>query len=99
MIRRAVWFIGGAIAGVTGMSWARRKLTILADQITPANVGHLIASAVRRTARQVRRAVHAAVIAYRGPTVVDVRVPPGSVSTVKNASHRHNSPRRRSTHR
>ena len=99
MIRRAVWFVGGAIAGVTGMSWARRKMMLLADQITPANFGHLIASAVRRTARQVRRAVHAAVVAYRGPAVVVAPVPTDSVTTVKNASHRHNSPRRRSTHR
>lgn len=98
MIRRLAWFLSGAIAGVTGLSWARRKMVLIADQITPSNVGHLVVVAVRRTARQVRRSVRAAVIAYRGAGESTL-VPFEARTSARDASHRHNSPRRRSTHR
>lgn len=100
MIRRFFWFISGAIAGVTGMSWARRKMVVLADQITPAKIVHALMGAVRETGRQLRRAVRAAVEAYQGGSVDLSRTTPSDGSTkVINATHRHNSPRRRSTHR
>ena len=100
MIRRFVWFVSGAIAGVTGMSWARRKMVDLADQLTPAKIAHVLMGAVRQTGRQIRRAVRAAFEAYRGnPADVSRGVQADSSATVINATHRHNSPRRRSTHR
>jgi len=82
------------------MSWARRKMVVLADQITPAKIGHALMGGVRQTGRQLRRAVRAAVEAYRGGTSESSRGNQvGSSAQAINATHRHNSPRRRSTHR
>jgi len=38
MMRRLFWFLLGAIAGVVGVSWAKRKVVDFAEQVTRASV-------------------------------------------------------------
>ena len=38
MIRRIFWFVVGAVAGITGMSWLKKTMSSLADRMTPANI-------------------------------------------------------------
>jgi hypothetical protein len=38
MMRRLFWFLLGAIAGVAGMSWAKRKVVDFSEQVTLASV-------------------------------------------------------------
>lgn len=34
MIRRLFWFVSGAVAGVTGMAWVKRRATEMREAIT-----------------------------------------------------------------
>jgi hypothetical protein len=38
MMRRVFWFLLGAIAGVVGVSWAKRKVVDFSEQVTLASV-------------------------------------------------------------
>ena len=38
MMRRLFWFLLGAIAGVVGVSWAKRKVVDFSEQVTLASV-------------------------------------------------------------
>jgi len=38
MMRRLFWFLLGAIAGVGGVSWAKRKVVDFSEQVTLASV-------------------------------------------------------------
>ena len=38
MMRRLFWFLLGAIAGVVGVSWAKRKVVDFSQQVTLASV-------------------------------------------------------------
>ena len=47
MIKRLTWFVGGAVAGVTGAGYAKRKVKETASQLTPSKVVRTAASKVR----------------------------------------------------
>jgi len=38
MMRRLFWFLLGAVSGVVGMSWAKRKVVDFSEQVTLASV-------------------------------------------------------------
>ena len=70
MIKRATWFLGGAIAGVAGTRYAKRKVKATAGKLAPAQPrqgrrqrrfaarGHDVAEAVRE-GREAKRAKEA----------------------------------------
>lgn len=53
MMRRAFWFVLGAIAGVSGVSYARRKAGEIAERLTPAAVFDALVDVVRIIVRKV----------------------------------------------
>lgn len=66
MIKRLTWFVGGAVAGVTGAGYAKRKVKQTASQLTPAKVARTAVTKVREgkdavvdAVREGREAMHA----------------------------------------
>jgi hypothetical protein len=47
MITRATWFVAGAAAGAVGVTYTRRKVKAVAEQMTPANVARNVAGRAR----------------------------------------------------
>src|SRR5471032_650282 len=75
MIKRVTWFISGAVAGIAGAGYAKRKVKATAEQLAPVNVaknigarakarGHDVADAIRE-GRQAMRAKEAELRARR----------------------------------
>ena len=52
-MRRLFWFVMGAIAGVTGVSYARRKAGEIAEKLTPAAVFDALVEIVRVVVRKI----------------------------------------------
>ena len=42
MIKRMTWFVGGAVAGVAGVSVAKRKMKLSATHLTPKHIAHCL---------------------------------------------------------
>ena len=53
MMRRLFWFVMGAIAGVTGVSYARRKAREIAEKLTPTAVFDALVEIVRVVVRKI----------------------------------------------
>lgn len=53
MMRRLFWFVSGAIAGITGMSYLRRKAGEIAGKLTPAAVFDALVDVVRVIVRKI----------------------------------------------
>lgn len=64
-MRRAVWFVGGVAAGVSGAGYAKRKVTAAANKLKPSNVAHSATDAVGRGAHRISDAVKEGVSAAR----------------------------------
>lgn len=58
-MRRALWFVSGAVAGIVGAGAARRKARAVVADLTPANVA-------RRSVERLRLAVDEGRLAARG---------------------------------
>ncbi|MFZ9018292.1 MAG: hypothetical protein ACO23O_15015 [Ilumatobacteraceae bacterium] len=56
-MRRLTWFVSGAAAGITGSTYAAKKLKRTAAQLTPVAVARSTTSKARAAARQVTEAV------------------------------------------
>lgn len=52
-MRRLFWFVSGAIAGITGMSYLRRKAGEIAGKLTPAAVFDALVDVVRVIVRKI----------------------------------------------
>jgi hypothetical protein len=66
MIKRMTWFVGGAVAGITGAGYAKRKVKETASHLTPAHVARTAVAKVRErkdavvdAVREGREAMHA----------------------------------------
>ena len=59
MIKRLVWFVGGAVAGIAGASVARKKVHEVATELAPANVAKKATARVRDAVAEGRRAAKA----------------------------------------
>lgn len=57
MIKRLSWFVGGAVAGVTGAGYAKRKVKQTAAHLAPANVARTAVAKVRDRGHDVVEAV------------------------------------------
>jgi hypothetical protein len=61
MIRRVFWFLLGAVAGITGMSWLKKTMTALADRMTPGNIAdaafHSLTAVLQKAAELIRLAI------------------------------------------
>ena len=57
MIKRLTWFAGGAVAGVAGAGYAKRKVKETASQLAPANVARVAVAKVRERTHDVVDAV------------------------------------------
>lgn len=57
MIKRLTWFVGGAVAGVTGAGYAKRKVKETASQLAPTNVARSAVAKVRARTHDVVDAV------------------------------------------
>ena len=57
MMRRAVWFAGGLATGRAGAGYAKRKVTVAARRLAPANVARGATNSVRRSGQRVADAV------------------------------------------
>lgn len=64
-MRRAVWFVGGVAAGVTGAGYTKRKVSAAAIKLKPSNVAHSAADAMSRGVHRVTDAVKEGVSAAR----------------------------------
>jgi len=60
MFKRALWFLIGTAAGVTGSAWAMARVTRARQALTPANLG-------RSAALTVADALHGAGSRLRSP--------------------------------
>ncbi|MFM8311043.1 MAG: hypothetical protein ACKOAZ_04005 [Ilumatobacteraceae bacterium] len=56
MIRRLVWFVSGAVAGVLGAGYAKRKARAAAEELAPAAVARRAAGRLRDAVDEGRRA-------------------------------------------
>ena len=59
MIKRMTWFIGGAVAGVTGAGIAKRKVKRAATHLAPKNVVRGMTGRVRDAVAEGRQAMRA----------------------------------------
>ena len=57
MIKRLVWFVGGAVAGIAGASVARKKVHEVATELAPANVAKKATARLRDAVAEGRRAM------------------------------------------
>jgi hypothetical protein len=53
MMRRATWFVAGAAAGAVGVSYTRRKVKAVADQLAPVNVARGVGRRAQARGRDV----------------------------------------------
>ena len=95
MFRRAFWFLLGAVSGVLGVAWARRKTDELREAITVESVARLVARTAVATWRQFRVAV-TGIVGLLDDDREDAVVPATTTSTTQR---RHIAPQPRSTHR
>jgi hypothetical protein len=59
MMKRVTWFMSGAVAGVAGASFAKKKVKQAANHLTPRNVAHGATVRVRDAFGEGRRAMRA----------------------------------------
>jgi hypothetical protein len=100
MFRRAFWFLLGAISGVLGVAWARRKTDELREAITVESVARLgarTAVALWQRLSIFLVGVTTYVTGRRGP--VDETDVPARATTTSTTQRRHIAPQPRSTHR
>jgi hypothetical protein len=57
MIKRATWFVSGAVAGIAGTGYAKRKVKETASQLAPTNVARTAVAKVRERGHDVAEAV------------------------------------------
>ena len=57
MLKRVSWFVSGAIAGIAGAGFAKRKVKQTAAQLTPTNIAKTAAAKVREKGHDVADAV------------------------------------------
>ena len=57
MIKRMTWFVGGAVAGVAGLSVAKRKMKQAATHLTPKHIVHGISDRVHDAFSEGRRRI------------------------------------------
>jgi hypothetical protein len=96
MFRRVFWFLLGAVCGVLGVAWARRKTDELREAITVESVARLAARTALAAWRQLRVAVTGIVGLVDDDDRGDAPVPASTTSTTQR---RHIAPQPRSTHR
>src|SRR5262245_13842213 len=63
VMRRAVWFVGGAAAGASGALYVKRTVAAVAQRVRPANVAKSAGGAVRRAGNRVGDAMREGVVA------------------------------------
>lgn len=56
-MKRVTWFVGGVAAGVTGASYAKKKVKEKAAQVSPAGVARSAATRTKQTALHVVDAI------------------------------------------
>ena len=77
MMKRLLWFVSGAAAGVAGAGFAKRKVRAVATELTPAHVAKKASERVRdaiaegRRAARTREAELKAALDGRGSTLAD----------------------------
>jgi hypothetical protein len=77
VIKRLVWFVGGAVAGLAGAGFAKRKMREVATELAPAHVAKKAGERVRdaisegRRAARLREAELKAALDGRGSTLAD----------------------------
>jgi hypothetical protein len=59
MIKRLTWFVGGAVAGVAGAGFAKRKVKKAAANLTPKHVIHGVTGRIRDAISEGRDAMRA----------------------------------------
>lgn len=59
MIKRMTWFLGGAAAGIAGVSVAKRKVKAVTAEYTPAQVAKKTTHRVKEAISEGRRAMKA----------------------------------------
>lgn len=47
MMKRVSWFVGGAVAGLSGARYAKRKVKQTAAHLAPSNIAHKTAAGIR----------------------------------------------------
>ena len=57
MLKRVSWFVSGAIAGIAGAGFAKRKVKQTAAQLAPTNIAKTAAARVREKGHDVADAV------------------------------------------
>jgi hypothetical protein len=65
MIKRLTWFVGGAVAGVAGSRYTKRKVVAAKEQLAPAHIAKVAATRARERGRDVVDAVREGVEAMR----------------------------------
>jgi len=104
MFRRAFWFLLGAVCGVLGVAWARRKTDELREAITVESVVRLVA----RTGLALWQRLSLLLVGVttyvtgRGSAGETAGSPAPAVTTsttTSTAQRRHIAPQPRSTHR
>jgi len=100
MFRRAFWFLLGAVSGVLGVAWARRKTDELREAITVESVARLGArTAVALWQRLSIFLVGVTTYVTGGRGHVDEADVPAPATTTSTTQRRHIAPQPRSTHR
>lgn len=58
-MKRLVWFVGGAVAGVAGAGMAKKKVKAAAIELAPSNVARKATARVKDAYQEGRRAMRA----------------------------------------
>ena len=96
MFRRVFWFASGAVAGVTGLSWAKRRAAEMREAVTVASVARALRDAVVRVYRSSRVFLAGQGLSVPGRTGNPA---PGSAVADRPGARRHIATRPHNSHR
>jgi len=65
MMKRATWFVAGAVAGVAGTRMAKQKVQAVAAELSPAALAHKAADRAREAAHEGVEAIKAKMMELR----------------------------------
>lgn len=57
MFRRAFWFVGGVVAGISSFVWAKRRVVEVRESVTPGSLAQRTIAGSTAVVRRVRSAI------------------------------------------
>jgi hypothetical protein len=63
-MRRLVWFVSGVVAGISAFVWAKKKIAVATEMVSPAGIRRRTAAKFRSLPARTKDALHAGRVAF-----------------------------------